>query len=145
MSDSDSQRGLYRKYTIERTDGSSGPGGKHEHCNYFVLDLVHDKHAIPALEAYAESCCREFPSLYDDLNDRLAKLSQHRKCAPLRQRVEGKPGGELPDCNEPAVIPLGNGCWFCIEHAQDWEARAYPLTHIGKGTLKRRLARQEAR
>lgn len=52
---SDEKRGLYRKYDVKRTDGSSGPGGKHEHCAYFVLDLEHDPFAIPALRAYAEA------------------------------------------------------------------------------------------
>ncbi|MCR4341898.1 MAG: hypothetical protein NUW01_18635 [Gemmatimonadaceae bacterium] len=64
----DSTRGLYNKFkNIERTDGQSGPGGKHEHCDYFVLDVTHDKHAGPALLAYAESCKAEYPLLAQDL------------------------------------------------------------------------------
>jgi len=51
----DAERGLYRKYKVERNDGSSGPGGKHEKCEYFILDLEHDKHAKAALKAYADS------------------------------------------------------------------------------------------
>lgn len=50
------ERGIYRKYELRRTDGSSEPGGKHEKCSYFVLDITHDPHAIPALEAYAQAC-----------------------------------------------------------------------------------------
>lgn len=46
-------RGLYEKFFVERTDGSSGPNGKHDGCEYFVLDLSHDPHAKPALLAYA--------------------------------------------------------------------------------------------
>ena len=65
--DTDHERGLYGKYHVERVDGSSEPGGKHEHCNYFVLDLTHDKHALPALEAYALSCQDEYPLLAQDL------------------------------------------------------------------------------
>lgn len=64
---SDSARGVYRKFKIERTDGSSAPGGKHEDCTYFVLDLAHDKFAIPALRAYADACALEFPDLAYDL------------------------------------------------------------------------------
>ena len=49
-------RGIYRKFNVTRTDGSSEPGGKHEHCKYFVLDLEHDPFAKPALRKYAEAC-----------------------------------------------------------------------------------------
>lgn len=60
-------RGIYRKYIVERTDGSSGPGGKHEHCRYFVLDLAHDPFALPALRAYAKACEKTHPILATDL------------------------------------------------------------------------------
>ncbi len=59
----DRERGLYRKFEVTRTDGESAPGGKHEHCCYFVLDLDHDQFSVPALEAYAAACEREFPIL----------------------------------------------------------------------------------
>jgi len=60
---SDRSSGLYRKFNVTRTDGSSEPGGKHEHCSYFVLDLEHDPHAIPALEAYGKACYIDRPAL----------------------------------------------------------------------------------
>lgn len=60
-------RGLYEKYIVRRTDGSSEPGGKHENCQYFVLDLNHDKHAKAAIEVYAISCQDENPQLARDL------------------------------------------------------------------------------
>lgn len=66
--------GLYTKFRVERTDGSSVPGGKHDGCDYFVLDLSHDHHAYRALKAYIESCQREFPALADDLTTRLIKM-----------------------------------------------------------------------
>lgn len=47
------KRGLFRKFVVERTDGKSAPGRKHDGCEYFVLDLTHDQRAIPALRAYA--------------------------------------------------------------------------------------------
>lgn len=65
----DKERGLYNKFNVTRTDGSSGPGGKHESCMYFVLDLAHDPHAMPALTAYANSCERDYPKLAWDLRD----------------------------------------------------------------------------
>jgi hypothetical protein len=71
----DRQMGLYNKYDIKRSDGTDGPGGKHEHCEYFVLDLTHDPHARPAIAAYAESCEIEFPRLARDLRELLERKS----------------------------------------------------------------------
>lgn len=59
--------GLYDKYRVIRTDGQSEPGKKHAGCEYFVLDLTHDPHALPALKAYADSCCVQYPALAEDL------------------------------------------------------------------------------
>lgn len=64
---SDTERGLYKKFNVERTDGSSQPGGKHAACEYFVLDLAHDPFAVPALAAYAEACQNTYPLLATDL------------------------------------------------------------------------------
>lgn len=64
----DKTRGLFHKFNIERTDGTSGPGGKHDGCDYFVLDLTHDKHAPAAIRAYAGSCREEYPLLAADLD-----------------------------------------------------------------------------
>lgn len=63
----DRNRGLYGKFYVERTDGKSAPGEKHHGCEYFLLDLNHDKYAIPALRAYAEHCQHEYPLLARDL------------------------------------------------------------------------------
>jgi len=71
---SDKTRGLYGKFTVIRKDGSSLFGCKHHNCDYFVLDLSHDEHAISALKAYADSCRNEYPLLANDLD----KLSQER-------------------------------------------------------------------
>ena len=58
------RRGLYEKYHVKRLNDT---GGKHDNCYFFVLDLDHDKHARPALWAYAESCEAEYPELAKDL------------------------------------------------------------------------------
>lgn len=63
----EAERGLYEKYKVERTDGGSAPGKKHDGCPYFVLDLEHDKHAKVAILAYAASCAGEYPVLSNDL------------------------------------------------------------------------------
>jgi len=65
-------KGLFKKFIINRIDGRDGAGDKHDGCEYFVLDLTHDKHAIPAIAAYAESCEREFPALANDLRAKVA-------------------------------------------------------------------------
>lgn len=66
----DTTKGLYGKFIVRRTDGRDMPGEKHEGCEYFVLDLNHDKHAYMALRAYATSCRDEYPLLSDDLREK---------------------------------------------------------------------------
>lgn len=63
-------KGSYRKFQVLRLDGKSQPGEKHEHCEYFVLDLDHDPHAIAAIRAYAESCEKDRPKLARDLREK---------------------------------------------------------------------------
>lgn len=61
--------GRFEKFKgIERTDGQSAPGQKHHGCDYFVLDLTHDPHAMPAIKAYAASCRADYPQLAADLD-----------------------------------------------------------------------------
>jgi len=74
----DPERGLYDKFVVTRTDGASAPGGKHDGCAYFVLDIDHDEHAVAALTAYAASCESEYPLLAADLRKivRNGKLAQ---------------------------------------------------------------------
>lgn len=85
MGDQDQERGLYRKYDITRTDGSSGPGGKHHNCTYFVLDLTHDPYAIPALQAYAEACKESHPALSRQLA--LVAKSRHEPGCGCREAM----------------------------------------------------------
>lgn len=66
------QQGLFRKFLVIRTDGSSGIGGKHEHCENFVLDVNHDPHAPAALAAYANEVERTHPALAADMRQRYA-------------------------------------------------------------------------
>ena len=69
----DKTKGLFKKFNLTRVDGSDAPGRKHFECDYFVLDLTHDPHALPALRAYADSCRAEYPLLADDLDARAEK------------------------------------------------------------------------
>lgn len=66
----DKTRGLYQKFYVERTDGSSFIGEKHEGCDYFVLDMTHDKYAKSAIAAYASACESEYPLLAADLREK---------------------------------------------------------------------------
>jgi hypothetical protein len=72
----DSQTGLYQKFRVERADGRSAPGEKHEGCEYFVLDLSHDPFAYKALDAYARACAAEYPALADDLIRKMNKMGE---------------------------------------------------------------------
>lgn len=63
-------QGLFQKFEVRRTDGSSEPGGKHEGCEYFVLDTDHDEFAAAALAAYANACQATHPLLARDLRER---------------------------------------------------------------------------
>lgn len=72
----DKSKGIYNKYVVFRTDRRDAPGEKHEGCEYFVLDVTHDLHAIPALRAYADSCRDEYPVLAADLDALVARTEQ---------------------------------------------------------------------
>ena len=69
---SDKETGLYTKFKVERTDGKSAPGEKHDGCDYFVLDMDHDEHARAAIGAYVKSLddAGEYPALAADLRHR---------------------------------------------------------------------------
>lgn len=73
----DKTRGLYEKFKVERTDGTSAPSGKHDGCRYFVLDLTCDPHAIPALMEYANWCAGDYPLLAADLRKLAIEHCEH--------------------------------------------------------------------
>lgn len=66
--------GLYNKFQVTRTDGTDEPGGKHDGCKYFVLDLTHDPFAAVAVQRYMQACCADYPQLAADLGDLLVGL-----------------------------------------------------------------------
>ena len=67
----DKERGLYCKFIVQRADGRSAPGEKHEGCDYFVLDLTHDPFAVEALRGYICACRRKYPDLAADLTTKI--------------------------------------------------------------------------
>lgn len=78
------EQGLFHKFTVQRTDGSSRPGGRHHDCEYFVLDVDHDPHAPAALQAYAAACAESHPQLSADL---IARHGAQPAQEPLSQVV----------------------------------------------------------
>lgn len=79
-------QGLFRKFNVARTDGTDAPGGKHHGCEYFVLDLTHDPHAVAAVLAYADACAPTHPFLAADLR---ARYSLEPKPVAGRTDVSG--------------------------------------------------------
>lgn len=68
MTDIEQQQGLnLSKYQVCRTDGSTHVGGKHHHCDFFVLDIQHDHFARAALRTYAVVCEADYPHLAADI------------------------------------------------------------------------------
>jgi hypothetical protein len=84
----DRTRGMYRKFSVERTDGSSREGGKHERCEYFVLDWNHDPYAVPAMRAYVQACRETHPELARDIEARIdqALLSRTQSIEDIYRR-----------------------------------------------------------
>lgn len=68
MTTDDRERGVYLRYEVQRLQDDER---KHVGCDYFVLDLTHDKFARKALKAYAKACSKEHPQLAQDLRYKL--------------------------------------------------------------------------
>lgn len=94
----DREKGLYQKYHVQRVDGSDAPGGRHDGCEYFVLDVTHDPHARRALIAYANSCQHEFPQLADDIYRTAADRAMVRVWGDTATPADQ----EAPDATDPA-------------------------------------------
>lgn len=84
----DKTRGLYEKFRVERTDGKSAPGEKHDGCEYFVLDVTHDPYAADALRAYAHASAAEYPLLADDVRKMAEFTTPAAPLAPALPRSE---------------------------------------------------------
>lgn len=80
--------GLYMKFWVRRTDGSSQDGEKHANCDYLVLDWMHDRFAVAAGRAYAAACEAEFPDLAVDLRARADEAEKRWKRTRVRPGIE---------------------------------------------------------
>ena len=81
------ERGLYKKYYVERTDGKSANGEKHEKCKYFVIDIDHDKFAGAALLEYADRCKDDHPELS---HLECVKIAMAKMAAPKKFEIPTK-------------------------------------------------------
>lgn len=73
--------GLFNKFLVRRQDGSdiNELYGKHYGCEYFVLDMTHDKYAVGALRKYADDCEKDLPTLARDLRIKADELEDKLK------------------------------------------------------------------
>ena len=93
----DKNRGLDDKFSrIERADGESAPCGKHDGCDYFVLDLTHDDFAITAIEAYAQACVEDYPQLAKDLMRKVHEAKASRALERSEWGTERNVRGPAP-------------------------------------------------
>lgn len=99
MSLPNTKQGLYRKFEVSRTDGSDQPGGKHDGCEYFVLDVTHDPHAKTALAAYALAVKTTHPALAADL------VSRHALAAAPQA------AGQQEDAKDAERYRFWRDCW----------------------------------
>jgi hypothetical protein len=70
----DKRNKLQQKYYVERIDERDRAGGDRADSKYFVLDYVHDPYALPALEAYAQACLKDFPNLSAEIRSLVQQL-----------------------------------------------------------------------
>lgn len=77
--------GVYRKYLVKRLRDREK---KHEKCEYFVLDMMHDPFAIPALNAYVEACKASLPELANDLRDKVTAMYRRGLALPAPGKAE---------------------------------------------------------
>lgn len=112
--------GLERRYAVKRL---ADPEGKHDGCDFFVLDLVHDRFAYNALAAYALACFAEFPQPASDL---------HSRAQSMIATVEGvRP--DLDDCPIHTWFNLTYSNYFTIprlalqEMPVQWQRRFVAL------------------
>ena len=64
----DKRNKLQQKYYVERIDARDRAGGDRVDSKYFVLDYVNDPYSLPALEAYAQACSKDFPNLSQEIS-----------------------------------------------------------------------------
>lgn len=129
----DEQQGAYRKFDVQRTDGSSRCGGKHGGCEYFVLDVDCDPYAAAALTAYANAAEATHPKLAADMRQRYglpsvpgALSADYRRL--IRDDFERRMRSEFRN-----ITRMDNGEYFSpvVEHEWQAEKRRFAAQHTG--------------
>ena len=86
MATDDKKRGLYDKFKVKHNDD---PTGRHKDCLYFVLDLDHDPHALPAIIKYIEDCEKEYPVLAADLTIAILRRADAADVFSILEKGDG--------------------------------------------------------
>lgn len=85
------EKKLYHKYNVIRADGRDLPGEKHHGCKYFVLDVSHDKHALVAVRAYADSIAMGNPIFAAILYDWIRRMEEFQADQAEGKEDPGRP------------------------------------------------------
>ena len=142
----DEMLGLYRKYDVRRLKDADG---KHANCEYYVLDLVHDKFSAAALEAYSTACKDEFPQLAYDLQLKSGSVRVLHGLPAKDQVIHyGKETPEthyMPSAKDYGPTDLDLAPAFRTQ-ANLWQAKYFEMLHTMRGAHKgiRRLQRKLA-
>lgn len=123
--------GLYKKFNVERSDGSSKPGGKHEFCDYFVLDWTHDPFSIPAARAYADACEKIYPELAAELRVRASKAER-----PSNKPVKKKKSITRKELDKVILNLVKNGCNNMLKLISELDAL---YENNSEGMIRRRV------
>lgn len=118
--------GIYEKFTVKRTDGKDQWGEKHEHCQYFVLDVSHDPFALPALETYASACKEQYPMLAQDI---LAMITAHKLIALLTQIRNFDEETAIPTIRDLTREIEGIGRELMIAGGTEAHRKVFKLVH----------------
>lgn len=134
----DTARGLYSKFAVTRTDGKSEPGQKHHGCQYFVLDLDHDRHARAALVAYGRSCRGEYPLLAEDIRGLLFNCAFGETAMADVRKLTASPPSYFAKIGTPSCSKWGKS-------EIEWIALAYVQALANDGDTWKRLTREQTR
>lgn len=114
----DKDEGIHHKFNVERTDGSSAPGGKHENCFHWVLDTVHDPFSAPAIQGWAEAAGKEgYYTLAGELFKLLLTMpAQSLRVQQIVARVEAQTEDD-PEFRRRAVLRSAVQAFGHLVHA----------------------------
>lgn len=120
-------KGLYNKFTVTRNDGRDAPGEKHHGCEYFVLDLTHDKYARKAARAYAQWTRHLNQELSDDLRAKANDIQYGDPESLMPEAIAAMKAAATPPPAPPVSIEQRQAyMYYCAEEC----GRIYPADAI---------------